>query len=201
MFMCVFLSSLDEIQKTYSCCLSLPRSLPPPLSLSVSLALSFPLKNSCFFFIQVVLSLGQHQHLIKPKDKHGPRSTAELISSPGSISQLPSICLNTNLLFFTGGKKKRREHQNNAVRSTLLWLFKNTIMQRPVNINYHCLSSALLALLWAVITSGFLDVTWFAAACKWGKWPKDDKGLWKEKAWRLVNIITIMVCLSVSLTP
>lgn len=83
-------------------------SLPSCLPLSLSVSFPFPLKNS--FFIQVVLSHGQHQHLIKPKDKHGPRSTAELISSPGSISQLPSICPNTNLLFFTG-KTKRTSKQ------------------------------------------------------------------------------------------
>lgn len=127
--------------------LSLSLSLPL-LSLPLSL---FPLKNS--FFIQVVLSHSQHQHLIKPKDKHGPRSTAELISSLGSISQLPSICSNANLLFFTG---KKREHEYNAVRSTLLWLFKNMIMQQFVNINYHSLSSVSLPLLRIVITSCFL---------------------------------------------
>lgn len=62
-----------------------------------------PLKILFFpLFAQVVLSHGQHQHLIKAKDKHGPRSTAELISSPGSVGQLLSICPNTNLLFFNG---------------------------------------------------------------------------------------------------
>lgn len=100
----------------------------------------------------MVLSHGQHQHLIKPKDKHGPRSTAELISSPGCISQLLSICPNTNLLFFRGEK---REHQNNADRSMLLGLFKNMIIQQSVNINYHWL---VLSVLWIVITPGFL--TW-----------------------------------------
>lgn len=111
------------------------------LSLSLCLSLSFSLKNSLFFFffVQVVLSYGQHQHLIKPKDKHGPRSTAELISSPGSISQLLSICPNTNLLFFTG---KKRGHQNNADRSMFLGLFRNMIMQRSVDSNQHGLFSA-----------------------------------------------------------
>ncbi len=147
----------------------------------------------------MVLSHGQHQHLIKPKDKHGPRSTAELISSPGSISQLPSICPNTNLLFFTG---KTREHQNNAVRSMLLGLFKNMIIQRTVNINYHVFS---------VITSAlnshhvwFPDMMCSSAAKiserKREKWSKKDTEVWKEKDSSLVNIITITVCLSVSLT-
>lgn len=141
-FMRVFLSACmaDEIQKH-------------TLSLSLSVSLSFSLKNSGFFFyIQVVLSHGQHQHLIKPKDKHWSRSTAELISSPGSISQLLSICPNTNLLFFTG---KKRGHQNNADRSMFLGLFRNMIMQRSVDTNLHGLSSASVPSLWIVITSFF----------------------------------------------
>lgn len=118
----------------------------------------------------MVLSHSQYQHLIKPKDKHGPRSTAELISSLGSISQLLSICLNTNLLFFTG---KKREHQNNAVRSMLLGLFKDMIMQWFVNINYHSLSSVLLPLLSIVITSGFLR--WCVLLQ-----PKRERKRWKQ---------------------
>lgn len=74
---------------------------------------SHPLPSPCLSFlpliffslVQVVLSHCQHQHLIKPKDKHGPWSTAELISSRGSDSQLLSICPNTNLLFFTAKVK------------------------------------------------------------------------------------------------
>lgn len=118
----------------------------PYLSFSLHLTLCpalSPFSFKKYFFIQVVLSHSQHQHLIKPKDKHGARSTAELISSPGSIGQLPSICPNTNLLFFTRGKK--REHQNNAVGSMLL--SQDIIMERSVNINYRDLSSLLLPLL------------------------------------------------------
>lgn len=69
------------------------------------------------FLVQVVLSHCQHQHLIKAKDKHGPRSTAELISSPGSFSQLLSICPNTNLLFFTAKVKNRENKKKDADRS------------------------------------------------------------------------------------
>lgn len=84
--------------------------LHPSLSLPASFSLSlFSLK--VVFFKQVVLSHSQHQHLIKPKDKHGLRSSAELISSPGIISQLPSICPNTNLLFFFTRKRRRTSKQ------------------------------------------------------------------------------------------
>lgn len=102
-FLCT--CTVDEIQKhTLAVCpLPLSLTLAPLYSARFSLSL-FPFPLKIVFFIQVVLSHGQHQHLIKTKDKHGPRSTAELISSPGSISQLPSICPNTNLLFFMGKK-------------------------------------------------------------------------------------------------
>lgn len=72
---------------------------------------------------------------------------------------------------------KQREHQNNAVRSTLLGLFKNMIMQRSVNINYHGLSSALLPLLWIVITSGFLTWCVLLQPKKWEK--SGQKKTWK----------------------
>lgn len=91
-----------------------------PLS---TLSLSFLAFIFCFFFVQVVLSHCQHQHLIKPKDKHGPQSTAELISSRGSISQLLSICPNTNLLFFTAKvkKKKKKRSQKQHWQINITW--------------------------------------------------------------------------------
>lgn len=77
----------------------------------------------------MVLSHCQHQHPIKPKDKHGPWSTVELISSPGCISQLLSICPNTNLLFFT--EKKRTLKQCSLRKQLFRRLWISTTMTSP----------------------------------------------------------------------
>lgn len=119
---------------------------------------------------------------------HPQRATAN--SRPSAQTQ--TCC-------FSQGKK---EHQNNAVRSALLGLFRIMIMQQSVNINYHGMSLVLLRWLWKVIMSRFLDL-WFTVAKKerkrqkWGLERVTE--IWKEKDVSLV--ITIRVCLSLFLTP
>lgn len=137
----------------------------------------------------MVLSHGQHQHLIKAKDKHGPRSTAELISSPGSVGQLLSICPNTNLLFFTGWKKKIKTRPNLA-RQRFAW----TSEEYDYTAVYICtslLTSHRIASSRQALCGGLRARKVAKSRCERTQ-RRDDSSFW--------NIITILLPLSLSLS-